>query len=184
MPRPAVRVPPVRPLPASASGRRRHLGALVALAASASGCGFQLRGSAGLPFRTLYAGFPPTSAIGADFRRLVRISGETQLVERPDAAEARLEVLGESREKEIVGFSSTGRPREYQLRQRFVFRLLDARGQELIAPTTLLLRREINTTDTQIVSKEQEEALLYREMQTDVVQQLLRRLAAVKRPGA
>jgi LPS-assembly lipoprotein len=166
--------------------RRRLLraGALAALAAAAPGCGFQLRGTAGLPFRTLYAGFPPTSAIGADFRRLVRISGETQLVERPDAAQARLEVLGEAREKEIVGFSSTGRPREYQLRQRFVFRLLDAKGQELIAPTTLLLRRDITTTDTQIVSKEQEEALLYREMQTDVVQQLLRRLAAVKLPGA
>ena len=167
------------------AARRRllRLAALAAGAAVAAGCGFQLRGSAGLPFKTLYAGFLPTSAIGADFRRLVRISGETQLVERPDAAQARLEVLSEAREKEIVGFSSTGRPREYQLRQRFIFRLLDTKGQELIAPTTLLLRREINTTDTQIVSKEQEEALLYREMQTDLVQQLLRRLAAVKLPG-
>ena len=45
----------------------------------------------------------------------------------------------------------------------------------------ILLRREITTTDTQLVAKEQEEALLYREMQTDMVQQLLRRLAVVKR---
>ena len=163
--------------------RRRLLGFACAGTASlaAAGCGFELRRSSGLPFRTLYASFPVSSAIGGDFRRQVRISGETEILERPEGAEARLETITEAREKEIVGFSSTGRPREYQIRLRYIFRLTDAQGRELIAPTTLLLRREITTTDTQIVSKEQEEALLYREMQTDIVQQLLRRLAAVKR---
>lgn len=164
--------------------RRRHVltGSAATLAALlAAGCGFRMRGSADLPFRTLYAGFPPSSSVGADFRRLVRASGTTEIVERPEQAEARLEVLGELREKEIVGFSSTGRPREYQLRLRFSFRLLDAKGIELIAPTELLIRREITTTDTQLVSKEQEEALLYQEMQQDLVQQLLRRLAAARR---
>ena len=163
--------------------RRRLLrtGAVLAAAALACGCGFQLRGSTGLPFKTMYASFPPTSAIGPDFRRMVRISGETELVERPEQAEVRFEVQGEVREKEIVGFSSTGRPREYQLRLRVTFRLLDAKGLELIPNTVLLLRREITTTDTQVVAKEQEEALLYREMQADMVQQLLRRLSAVKR---
>ncbi|MFN0162016.1 MAG: LPS assembly lipoprotein LptE, partial [Burkholderiales bacterium] len=32
--------------------------------------------------------------------------------------------------------------------------------------------------DTQVLAKESEEALLYRDMQTDMVQQVLRRLAA------
>ena len=106
----------------------------------------------------------------------------TRLVDRPEDAQVRLDALQEIREKEIVGFSSTGRPREYQLRLRFTFKLTDvAKGVELIGPTEILLRREITTTDTQLVAKEQEEALLYREMQTDMVQQLLRRLAAVKR---
>ncbi len=145
-------------------------------------CGFQMRGSAELPFKTLYAGFAPTSAIGGDFRRLVRVLASTRLVERPEEAEVRLDVYLETREKEIVGFSSTGRPREYQLRLRFGFKLSDvAKGTELIVPTEIMLRREITTTDTQLVAKEQEEALLYREMQTDMVQQLLRRLAAIKR---
>ena len=84
---------------------------------------------------------------------------------------------------EIVGFSSTGRPREYQLRLITGFRLVDvASGIEMIPANDLALRREITTTDTQLVAKQQEEALLYREMQTDTVQQLLRRLAAARRP--
>jgi len=157
-------------------------GLALASAAALAGCGFQLRGSSRLPFDTLYAGFLPSSALGGDFRRLVRVMGGTRLVERAEDAQVRLDVLQELREKEIVGFSSTGRPREYQLRLRFSFKLTDvAKGTELIPANEIVLRREITTTDTQVVAKEQEEALLYREMQTDMVQQLLRRLAAVKR---
>jgi LPS-assembly lipoprotein len=168
---------------APASTRRRALRwAALAPLAMLGACGFKLRGSAQLPFETLYAGFLPSSAIGGDFRRLVRVLGGTRLVDRPEDAQVRLDALQEIREKEIVGFSSTGRPREYQLRLRFTFKLTEvAKGVELIGPTEILLRREITTTDTQLVAKEQEEALLYREMQTDMVQQLLRRLAAVKR---
>jgi LPS-assembly lipoprotein len=158
---------------------------LAALAALPAGCGFQLRGSAQLPFETLHASFPPNSPTGAEFRRLLRVQGGTRLVDRPADAQARLDILEERREKEIVGFSSSGRPREYQLRLILRYRLLDARsGAELAADGLITLRREITTTDTQIVAKEQEEALLYREMQGDMVQQLLRRLAAARAPRA
>lgn len=163
---------------------RRHLLQAVALAPLAllASCGFKLRGTARLPFETIYAPFAPNSAIGADFRRLLRVVDGTRLVDQVKDAQVRLDILHELREKEIVGFSSTGRPREYQLRLRFRFRLTEtADGTELIAPTEIILRREITTTDTQLVAKEQEEVLLYREMQTDMVQQLLRRLAAVRR---
>jgi len=161
--------------------RRRLAIALASLAiAAASGCGFQLRRSAALPFRTLYTGFAPTSTIGAEFRRLVRVAEDTRLVDDPAEAEARLEVIRELREKEVVGFSSTGRPREYPLRLRFTFRVLDRDGAALLAPTEIVLRRDITSSDIELVSKQQEEELLYREMQSDLVQQLLRRLAAIR----
>jgi len=168
---------------ASRPGRRRLLFAAAALLPA--GCGFQLRGSARLPFDTLHASFPPNSPTGAEFRRLLRVQGGTRLVDRPADAQARLEILEERREKEIVGFSSSGRPREYQLRLILRYRLLDARGGVELGPGgEIILRREITTTDTQVVAKEQEEALLYREMQGDMVQQLLRRLAAARPPRA
>ena len=150
------------------------------VAALSTACGFQLRGAATMPFKSLYAGFPDASALGAEFKRTMRANGSTTLLEKPDGAEARLNVITEAREKEIVGFSSTGRPREYQLRYRFRFQLLDAKGNELIPSTELLLRRDITTTDSQLAAKAQEEVVLYREMQTDMVQQLMRRLAAAK----
>ncbi|HQY27163.1 MAG TPA: LPS assembly lipoprotein LptE, partial [Burkholderiaceae bacterium] len=80
-----------------------------------------------------------------------------------------------------VGFSSTGRPREYQLRLRFTFRVVDRDGQPLLPLTEIVLRRDITSSDVELVAKQQEEELLYREMQSDLVQQLLRRLAAIRR---
>ena len=175
-----------RPPARSRGGTRRALSIalaslVVATVATVTGCGFQLRRSAALPFRTLYTGFAPTSAIGAEFRRLVRVAEDTRLVDDPAEAEARLEVIRELREKEVVGFSSTGRPREYQLRLRFTFRVVDRDSQPLLAPTEIVLRRDITSSDIEVVAKQQEEELLYREMQSDLVQQLLRRLAAIRR---
>ncbi|MGE0808674.1 MAG: LPS assembly lipoprotein LptE [Burkholderiaceae bacterium] len=167
---------------ASADRRRLlRLGAAALAALGAAGCGFKLRGSAALPFRTLYTNFGHNSAIGAEFRRFIRVAEGTQLVDDPTQADGRLEVLGENREKEVVGFTSTGRPREYQLRLRFRFRVLDGQMNELLPPTQIVLHRDITSSDTEIVAKQQEEELLYREMQSDLVQQLLRRLAAIKR---
>jgi LPS-assembly lipoprotein len=163
--------------------RRRLLAAgLLGAASLLAGCGFRLRRSAALPFRTLYTGFAPTSAIGAEFRRLVRVAEDTELVDDPKKAEARLEILREQREREVVAFSTTGRPREYQLRLRFGFRVVDAQSRELLPPTELVLSRDIVSTDIEVVAKQQEEELLFRDMQSDLVQQLLRRLAAIPRP--
>jgi LPS-assembly lipoprotein len=161
---------------------RRSACLAAVLAALTAGCGFQLRGSAALPFRNLYTTFNRTSAVGAEFRRRVRIADNTRIVDDPAKADGRLDVLVEQREREVVAFSSTGRPREYQLRLRFAFRVTDGRGRELLPATEILLSRDITATDIEIVSKQQEEELLYREMQSDLVQQLLRRLAAIRLP--
>ncbi len=173
-----VRHPSALPRAAQRRTALRAL-AIALVGAPLSGCGFQLRRSADLPFETLYTSFSSTSAIGAEFRRLVRVAENTRIVDDPKEADARLEVLSETREREVVGYSSTGRPREYQLRLRFAFRVVARNGTVLLPPTEILLHRDITSSDVEQVAKQQEEELLYREMQSDLVQQLLRRLAAI-----
>jgi LPS-assembly lipoprotein len=70
--------------------------------------------------------------------------------------------------------------REYLLTYNIVFRVRDKAGNELLAPTQITLTRPIAFNETQLLAKEQEEALLYRDMQADLVQQIMRRLAALK----
>jgi LPS-assembly lipoprotein len=51
----------------------------------------------------------------------------------------------------------------------------------VLATTEILLSRDMNYSESLALAKEQEEQLLYRAMQTDIVAQVMRRLAAV--PG-
>ena len=92
-----------------------------------------------------------------------------------------MDLLQEQRERVVVGLNASGQVRELQLRLRIKFKLRTPGGEELIPDTELLQQRDISYNETIALAKEAEEALLYRNMQTDLVQQLLRRLSAVKR---
>ena len=95
-------------------------------------------------------------------------------------AQVILDIVREQRERVVVGISSTGQVRELQLRIRLVFKIRTPQGDELVPETEMLQKRDISFNETAVLAKEAEEALLYRDMQTDLVQQLLRRLAAVR----
>lgn len=156
--------------------------ALTVLAASLSACGFHLRGSDGrfnMPFQSIYLAFPETSPLGTELKRNLR-GGDTEVVADPAQAQARLDVMSESRGKAILSLNSQGRVREYLLTYTLVFRVRDKAGAELLGPTEINLKRSITFNETEVLAKESEEALLYRDMQTDLVQQILRRLAAIK----
>lgn len=148
-----------------------------------SACGFQLRGANGkasLPFRTIYLGIPESSPLGIELRRNIRASGDTQIVSSPKEADAIIEVLQESREKATLTLNTQGRVRDYSLYYKLRFRVKDNKDKELLAPTEITLKRDLSFNESQIIAKEKEEEMLYRDMQSDLVQQILRRLAALK----
>ena len=144
-------------------------------------CGFQLRGAQPLPFSSLY--IAENWELGAALKRNIRALGSTQLAQTPQEAQAVLTSIGEAREKIILSLSATGRVREFQLRYRFAYRVHDLKGREFVPPTEIILVRDISFSDERVLAKEQEEVLLYRDMQNDMVQQVLRRLAAAKIEG-
>ena len=155
----------------------RALGVL-ALCAIITGCGFKMRGQASLPFETLY--IPPGSALAVELKRNVSAGTRTRVVEEREKAQAILGFTQDSREKVILSFNTQGRVREYQLRYRVGYRVSDPRGRDFIPATETLLTRDISFNDAQVLAKESEEALLFRDMQSDMVQQILRHLSAVR----
>jgi len=165
---------------------RRHLayGFAVAMVLTLCACGFQLRGAGKftnfLPFKTIYLGFSESSSLGAELKRHIRAIGATQVVDSAQAAQAVLEVISESREKVVLSLNTQGRVREYTLYYKLNFRVKESQGQVLLAPTEIVVKRDISFNEAQVIAKEREEELLYRDMQSDLVQQILRRLAAIK----
>jgi LPS-assembly lipoprotein len=79
----------------------------------------------------------------------------------------------------VVGTNSSGQVRELQLRLRLKFKARTPQGKELLPETEIVLQRDLSFNESVVLAKDAEEALLYRDMQSDLVQQLMRRLAAL-----
>ena len=146
----------------------------IVMAITIAGCGFHLRGQASLPFESIYIVGSPTFT--TPLARAVRAGSTTRITANPKEADVTLQILGEARERSILSLSGAGRVQELQLRYRVNFRLTNKDGRELIAADEILLKRDLLYSDSDVLGKEQEEALLYRDMQTDAVQQVVRRL--------
>lgn len=159
-----------------------HPSTLILLAATllVAACGFQLRGSASLPFQSIYVQAAPASQFATLLKRAVRSGSGTRVVDQPGEAEVVLQVLNELQEKTILSLGGGGRVSEFQLRYRVFYRLTDSKNREHIPATEILLKRDLSFSDEQALSKESEEALLYRDMRSDAVQQMVRRLQAAK----
>lgn len=144
---------------------------------SLGACGFQLRSNASLPFESLYV--EGGQDIAVDLQRAIRPT-TTKVTDKAQEAQAVLQILNESREKRILTLSSAGRVNEFRLLYRVDFKVIDKAGRELLKQQQVELRRDITFNDSQTLAKESEEALLYRDMQADAVQQIFRRMSAIR----
>ncbi|MGH8639100.1 MAG: LPS assembly lipoprotein LptE [Burkholderiales bacterium] len=154
---------------------------MLSLMATLAGCGFHLRGAVQLPFPNLYVNVSNVSQFGHELKRALRAS-DVRLMDNAKEAAATLSILSELRERHILSLGGQGRVREYQLRYRLAYQVTNAKGV-ITPPTEIVLKRDISFNDSEVLAKESEEALLYRDMQLDAVQQLLRRLEATKVAG-
>ena len=146
-------------------------------------CGFQLRGAPDFAFNSLYINTGETSSLGNELKRTLASLGKVRVISDPAQqaeAQAVLDILSELRQKTVVGVNSSGQVREFQLRLRIHFKLGTPQGKELIPDTEMLQQRDISFNESAVLAKETEEGLMYRDMQSDIVQQLMRRLAAIK----
>lgn len=147
-----------------------------------AGCGFQLRGStsAQLPYKTLNIALPPASDVAIWLRRYVEGSGTTLLVDKPEEAEAVVQQLYDSRQKTILSVNAQGAVREYRLQVTYGFRLVDAKGRVLVPPNEITVSRDMSFDASAVLAKEQEEQVLWRDINFDIVAQIMRRLSIIK----
>ncbi|MEN9627250.1 MAG: putative LPS-assembly lipoprotein LptE [Pseudomonadota bacterium] len=159
--------------------RRRLVLAGAAGVATLAGCGFQLRGAAPLAFRSIaLTGFAPRSPLALE---LTDALARNVVVESlPARAELVLQALTDLRERAVVATTAAAQVREVQLRLRLRWRTHTPVGREVTPAAELALSRDMSYSESVALAKQHEEADLYREMQTDIVAQVLRRLAAIR----
>ncbi len=166
----------------ASAGVRVRAAVLASTSAVLVGCGFKLRGAQAYTFNSIFIN-APASTLVAELLRAIEANGDVRVLTDPKEranAQVVMDVQNDQREKVVVGVTSSGQVREFQLRIKFKFILRGQTGKDLLPETEILQQRDISFNETAVLSKEAEEAVLYRNMQSDIVQQITRRLAAVK----
>jgi LPS-assembly lipoprotein len=153
---------------------------IAVLLAAIAGCGFQLRGAYALPYESIFLAGADYSLIIAGLKRAIRASGSARLADSAADAQATFLPTAETRDTIILSLSSAGRVREKRLRYRYGYRIVDNKGSDLVLPGVVELNRDLTYADSDVLAKTQEEELLWRDMESDLVQQLMRRLVAAK----
>jgi LPS-assembly lipoprotein len=153
--------------------------AIACIALLFSGCGFKPRGRADLSFDSIYVETNGFSLFGAELRRVIQAGDVVEVMDSADEAEVVLKVVSERQERHILSIDGSGSVREFQLVYRVAYRVTDNQSQDLAASGEIVLTRDMLFDDTLRLAKESEAESLYRDMQTDAVYQMLRRLSVV-----
>jgi LPS-assembly lipoprotein len=159
----------------------RALGAL-ALTYGLAACGFHLRGDVSYAFKSVYVNTAATAPIAVELKRALGGTG-VALTDGAAGAEVILDVGAVADDKSVLSLSSGGRVREYLLVKRVSIALHDAAGRDWLPASEVVIRRAYTFNESEVLARESQEARLLKEMQSDVVQQIVRRLQAAKRPG-
>ena len=167
--------------------QRRHLllsGTAVGASAllGTAGCGFKLRAAPNFAFKSIYVNTAEGSPLGNQLKRVLT-SNNLLVVTDPQqmmTSDVILDPLFDQRQKVVLAINAAGLVREFKLRLLFSFKLRTPQGKDIIPQADLEQQRDISFNESAVLAKEAEEALLYRDMQSDIVQQIMRRLAAVQ----
>ncbi len=154
--------------------------AVLLLGSAVGGCGFKLRGAYSLPFDTVYINQPEFTPLYALLKRNIEASSAARVVTDRKKAQASFLVTADAPQKIILSLDTAGNVVEYRLLRAFSFRVVDAQDHELVPAGTINIHRDITFSNPQVLSKQSEEALLWRDIENDLVQQILRRLATAR----
>jgi LPS-assembly lipoprotein len=153
---------------------------VAALVLSLSGCGFHLQGRSALPpqFKLSYVdAHDRQSDFVQGLRNALLVSG-VELTEDTKAATATVHVLDDKHTQRILSVSPDNLPREYELTYTVRFSVT-AGDKELLSPQEVATTREYSFAVSELLAKENEEAILQAALAHDLVDVVMRRLSSL-----
>jgi len=158
-----------------------RLAAFAVLAALAS-CGFHLRGQANYAFSSVYVNVTGAPVFESELKRALEGAGSAKLAPTATAAEVIVDIPSVVDEKDVLSLSPAGSVQEYAILMRVNFRVHDADGLDWLPAGEIVTRRSYTFNASEVLARDAEEQRLLREMQSDAIAQLIRRLQAAKKP--
>lgn len=146
-----------------------------------SACGFYLSGygksASALPFKSLSL---ETSQPYSNFTKALQKALETVGVHTTLAtpASARLQILSQNFTRTTTSLGNAGQTTTYLLVYTLSFQLVDHTGNILLMPREIRVTRSFSITSNQLTGDLNTESDLQKNMQQDVIQQIIIRLAS------
>lgn len=146
-------------------------------------CGFHLRGTIELP-ESMKAvnvqGGGTNSALVREISRFLESSG-TIVVGSSKEATAILIIHKAKQDRRVLSVSSsTARVQEYELSYRVEFSIIKPGGDEILPRQTVMLLRDYQFDENDVLGKGSEEGILRKEMEKEMTLAILRRLRTRK----
>ena len=91
--------------------------------------------------------------------------------------------LSVNRSRDILSINDAGRAREYELTMTLEFRVVSPDGFDFVETTRLATSRDLTYSESEFLSREGEEKVLYDDMENDLISQIVQRLGAAKGPS-
>jgi len=157
--------------------------AALASALGAGACGFRLRGEASFAFSTVFVSAPGHPTFATELSRALDASGGAKVADTAAGAQAPDEIMRIFDDKQVLSLSPGGRVQEYMLAKSVAFRVRSNDGREWAQPDEITIHRSYTYDDSERLAREIQEQRLLREMQSDAVQQIVRRLQSVRPPA-
>ena len=167
------------------SKRREWLtGGLTLLAAATlSACGWRVRGKIDLPYKNLLVSGVMTPDFRNDLEMYLRVN-DVNLVTKAQEADLILEIITEQNAKQVLSYNGAGQITAYRIISRVAFRAFNPDGIEILPEADIYMTRDIDFNQANIQSFDLLVAEFVKNMRVDIVNQLMRRLAAIKKlPG-
>jgi len=162
--------------------RRLALAALaVAAAAALAACGFHRRIPQTLNYeRIALSGFADRSTMADEIRRA--LPSTAHIVHNVLDSQVVIEAIEDTQKTTVEASTAFGQVRELELHVKLRYRVLDPRGIELLPLADIERFRDMTYDEQDALAKDTEMKALYRDMQSDMANQLVRVLAAVGKP--
>lgn len=159
--------------------RIRSLIALIPLCLILSNCGFHLRGMVDMPRWLNHIAVIIEQAqrdLGPSLVESLQ-SYNLTIDSSPASAQYWLIVQHDNLQKNIASISSSTTPRQYELIYTVQFKLMQAKGRDIIPPSTITITRQATVNSDRILGSNQEEALLIHEMMREAATQIINRIS-------
>lgn len=151
---------------------------ILALSVMLVGCGFHLRQASPIAFKTIHLTGPK---LFVDQLKKSLADQGVNLVNSAEDAELQLELFKPESEKRILSLSGAGLVREYEVYYRMQFRTKISGEPSWSLPLMIESRRDFTYNDANLLAKQAEEKMLNESMQSDMLNGIMRHLAALKK---